>query len=564
MDPDLQDLLALWLSDQDPGEARREALLARLRTDNAFRAEFIAEIHMHGMLRVVQSSEPRWLGLEDAIGWSTQPLQNLDEMAAKITGSVASRIRLFRTIKRLGLAAAVLFLAFLAFSSRPTEVPSRPEEPAALPGVELATVLRAENVTHESGSLAVTEGCAVRSGPLRIRSGTLTLAFFTGVALSIQGPADLELLGPDKIVCRSGKIRARVPRGAEGFTVIANGFEIVDLGTDFALTIEPDGKSRAMVFEGEAAVTLVDKNGSPSRGAMIEEQKAVEIDPMIGRIQDVEVRPENFIQLPDFVPTPLELTPGYAETIMAAEPWGYWRFERIINGLVQNEIAGRPGLIVLGGIEQERSPKGNHYVRFQPQDIRQGLLMDGTWTPPRMGGFAIELWIQADLPSPRATAHAAIVSLIADDGAKVENHLAYLELAAHGRRSPHEPTTIRFLDRWPADTFGGSNVFSRRNVVLSVWRHVLVQKNGEVIEIYVDGQCFGTSSAVLSAKGPDDPATTACRLLVGRLKKRIEPSFPDENRGFEGRIDELAIYDYALSPAEIRRHAQLRVGAICP
>ena len=70
MDQDLQDLLALWLGDHDPGEERRAALLARMRADEAFRGAFVAEIHLHGMLKAVQSPEPRWLRLEDAIGWS--------------------------------------------------------------------------------------------------------------------------------------------------------------------------------------------------------------------------------------------------------------------------------------------------------------------------------------------------------------------------------------------------------------------------------------------------------------------------------------------------------------
>ena len=44
MHQDLQDLLAFWLGDHDPGEARRHALLARLEGDDAFRHSFVDEI----------------------------------------------------------------------------------------------------------------------------------------------------------------------------------------------------------------------------------------------------------------------------------------------------------------------------------------------------------------------------------------------------------------------------------------------------------------------------------------------------------------------------------------
>src|SRR5262249_33214069 len=72
MDTDLEELLAAWLGDQDPGEERRAALLARLRQNGEFRRAFLEEIRLLGVLRVVQSAEPRWLRLEDEWGWSAQ------------------------------------------------------------------------------------------------------------------------------------------------------------------------------------------------------------------------------------------------------------------------------------------------------------------------------------------------------------------------------------------------------------------------------------------------------------------------------------------------------------
>ena len=60
MDQDLQDLLALWLGDHDPGEARREALLARLRGDDAFRRAFVEEMKASGFVAAAlkRSNQP--------------------------------------------------------------------------------------------------------------------------------------------------------------------------------------------------------------------------------------------------------------------------------------------------------------------------------------------------------------------------------------------------------------------------------------------------------------------------------------------------------------------------
>src|SRR5262249_13876824 len=156
----------------------------------------------------------------------------------------------------------------------------------------------------------------------------------------------------------------------------------------------------------------------------------------------------------EFVPPPLELDPGYAAAVLAARPWGYWRFESLAGGQVANAVAGRPALRARGGVRLEGPPGGNRWVRFGPNDHTQAFLVGGEWAPPRRGGYAVELWVQADLPSPRAFGQTALVSLIAKDDGRPEKHLAYLELTARGRRSPHEPCAVRFLDRWPVDVWG--------------------------------------------------------------------------------------------------------------
>jgi hypothetical protein len=559
MDQDLKDLLALYLGDHDPGEARRDALLARLRGDEAFRTMFVDEIRMLGMLRAVQSSEPRWLRLEDEIGWSARQRSDDETLARTVVTEGRRRLHVRRLVRWFAaVAAAVLVAAGLYFAFRPGKSPEAPAGPTPA-GIEVATAIKVEDVQWD-GDKTPDEGSIVKTGRLRLRSGRLTLAFFSGVSLTIEGPADLEVLAADRVFCHHGKLRARVPRMAEGFTVCAAGYEVVDLGTEFGLNLEAGGKSRVMVFEGAASVCILGKDGRSVGGELLEQRRSVEVDPEAGRIQEVAPQPEAFVPLAEFVSAPLELAPGYAAEILSAKPWGYWRFESLSGGRVPNEVADRPALKALGGVELEQSPGGNRWARFHLDDHAQAFLMDGEWAPPRLTGYAIELWFQADLPSLNAFGQTALVGLIDSKSGKTEDHLAYLELTARGRRSPHEPCAVRFLDRWPSGVSGGADVFSRRTVVPSLWHHVVGQKSGDTLELYVDGECVGTSPAKLNAKDPEDTATTLCRLFVGRLKQRSQPPHTGEIRAFEGRLDELAVYDRPLTPEEIRRHTQLRAA----
>ena len=91
MDQDLRDLIALWLGDRDPGEARRDALLARLQDDAALRRSFVEEVYLLGALKVVQSAEPRWLRLEDEIGWFARQFEDVEALAASVVREASRR-----------------------------------------------------------------------------------------------------------------------------------------------------------------------------------------------------------------------------------------------------------------------------------------------------------------------------------------------------------------------------------------------------------------------------------------------------------------------------------------
>jgi len=559
MDADLRDLLSAWLGGDDPGEERRQALRERLRSDAAFRQSFVDEIHMLGMLKAVQSGEPRWLRLEDVIGWSAREPVGDAALADRVVRAGVARqrtrrlVRRFATVAAVGLACSLLLVAFVRFRA-----PDAPRDDGAGQPIELARALKVEGVTWEPGSAGPAEGDVVTTGRLTFAAGRLTLAFFGGVALTAEGPADLELIDRDRIFCHRGKLRGRVSPGAEGFTVGAPGYEIIDLGTEFGMNLEVDGKGRIMVFEGEAAVSLLGDDKRSRQGALVAGATAVEVDPYGAGIREVPPRPDHYVPLPESPPPGLEFSATYRREILEAAPTGYWRFQRIDGGLVPNEVAGAPPLRAVGGVRIDGDrPNGNRWAYFPQGDVTQALVMEGEWTHSRANGYAIEVWVQPTQLGLNLPGSTALVSAIARADGLDEKHVALLELIARGRRSVHEPCAVRFLDRWPAARTGGADVFSRRSFVPSQWHHVVGQKDGDILQLYIDGELVGTSPARLNLVDPE--GTAPCRVLVGRLKQLSVPPHYTEIRPFEGRLDELAIYDRPLTVAEIRRHAALRV-----
>jgi hypothetical protein len=538
MERDLLDLLAAFMGG-DIDAARREALQARLRSDADFRRAFAGEIGTLGRIRAVQSPEPRWLGMEDTMGHP--PHAGGDDFERQVLAKVGVKLRRWAIRRRLGHAAAAAVLLGLVVTGLLIGRGS-PELPAP---AELAVAVRCDGVEWETGdALRPSPGDKVHAGRLRFRAGRVSLAFLNGVTLSIEGPADLDLLSLDRVFCRRGRLRAQAPRGSEGFTVMAPGCAVVDLGTEFGLDVAPEGPARLMVFEGKAEVSLLGADGSTIKSALLERNTAVEIDPGAGRIRESAPAPGAFPRRTEGPLPPLVLPASYAAAVRAARPWGYWRFGPAEGDLFRNEIEGGPALRKVGPVRQVPGE-----LVFGPGEAEQYLVLDGLWKPDRMIGYAVECWVLSE-----AYNRSTLVSLSPPpETAGREVHCLLLELTARNREFFHAPGALRFLHRWPPGASGGTNVFSREIYRPNRWMHVVAQRRPDRMEIYLDGEPAGTSPLDATEE------ITACRVFVGRLLEHPRPDL-GQIRPFFGRLAELALYDHPLTSDEIRSRSRMAGG----
>ncbi len=125
------------------------------------------------------------------------------------------------------------------------------------PGVAVIESLVGDLELNESNR---SEGDSVGPGILEL-DGYVALEFYKGARLTVAGPAKLELVDAQRVICHFGKIRANVPAVARGFTVVTAESEIVDLGTEFAMEVGPTGQTEVHVFDGE--VEAYDAERSP-------------------------------------------------------------------------------------------------------------------------------------------------------------------------------------------------------------------------------------------------------------------------------------------------------------
>jgi len=98
-------------------------------------------------------------------------------------------------------------------------------------------------------------------------------------------------------------------------------------------------------------------------------------------------------------------------------------------------------------------------------------------------------------------------------------------------------------------TAGQVNVDSVGTISLGTWHHVAAVRDNDTVTFYIDGTAAGSTTGLVSGSSPFQNTVTTLRI-GGQGRKGV-------NRFLDGLIDEPAIYDTALSAAQIAQHAGL-------
>jgi len=94
-------------------------------------------------------------------------------------------------------------------------------------------------------------GSSLAAGTLRLEQGLAELRFTSGVTALVEGPSEVVLSTPLRLVLRSGQVVCRAPHGIRGFTVETLKAEVLDLGTEFGVRVGDAQRTEVQVYEGE-------------------------------------------------------------------------------------------------------------------------------------------------------------------------------------------------------------------------------------------------------------------------------------------------------------------------
>ncbi len=83
-----------------------------------------------------------------------------------------------------------------------------------------------------------------------LAGGHVEIALARGTWVLVEGPAAWQFDSDQHLQLHGGRVAARVPRAAAGFTVNTPTASIVDLGTEFAVEVDPTGATSLAVLRG--------------------------------------------------------------------------------------------------------------------------------------------------------------------------------------------------------------------------------------------------------------------------------------------------------------------------
>ncbi len=165
----------------------------------------------------------------------------------------------------MGAAAALGLLAFGVLVRQLNQPRGGPAPLATAAPVSVA-ILSAESDARWGDGKPRANYTKLTAGSLELTSGGVRLLFLQGTEVIVHGPAKFELQSPTCMRLLAGKLTAEVNHDATGgFTVNTPSASVVDLGTEFGVSVGEDGSTETHVLRGRVQIKPMTSGASGDR-----------------------------------------------------------------------------------------------------------------------------------------------------------------------------------------------------------------------------------------------------------------------------------------------------------
>lgn len=130
--------------------------------------------------------------------------------------------------------------------------------------------------------------------PRTLKDGMLEIEFDYGATVVIEGPCEFTCKSDNQLFLNYGRVYARVPQQATGFTVETSNARIVDMGTEFGVRVNVDRSTELHVMKGYT--TLVAGKKKDKEAFAVLQGQAREVNPDGDSVKEVPLEENAFVQ----------------------------------------------------------------------------------------------------------------------------------------------------------------------------------------------------------------------------------------------------------------------------
>jgi hypothetical protein len=230
---------------------------------------------------------------------------------------------------------------------------------------------------------------------------------------------------------------------------------------------------------------------------------------------------------------------AYQTAVLADDPVAYWRLGEDAGTTAYDGVGGQHGTYAAGAFPGAAGATGDGdpAATFDGADdnVVVGDVFDFSGQQP----FSAELWVRRS--DARLDHYRGLVGKYELDGSGRRQGWL-LTIAEEDDPDLRQRIVFERFRDVPSDQGSLDGTWSVTPLERDVWYHVVATYDGATMRVYVDGALEGSAPATMSL-----PDTTSPLLLADFVHGPYTSPYG-------GVLDDVAIYDYALTSAQVRAH----------
>ncbi len=420
-----------------------------------------------------------------------------------------------------------------------------------------------------------------------LASGLMEITYYTGAKVILQGPCTYVAESAAGGYLSLGKLTARVesrsrlPDGAlptdsdtsksrtaggTYFAVRTPTAVVTDLGTEFGVEVAGSGETRSHVYRGKIELVALDGQGEKQgRKLILNANESGCVDKSNGTTNQAAIMHAGDVAAKEFIrymPASPEgrklLSRAYADLVLSLKPAVYYRMERPEPGkdpmqIVDSAPGGHHGKAFVDN--ESRIDKDTPPPIYKPGRFGEAKLFRGQWGREHIivpdypkadkNELTVSAWVFAEFPPPQGWAMIAANwgydTTQQQDGVKGQFYFCLnldRVLTVGAVQSDGEPVEVcePGPERFP----------------MNRWRHVAFVADGVMLRLYHNGKEVGASpcQGILHKPPLASLGIGGETNVTGTAISSAWPSY------WQGQIDELAVFNRALSLEEVKKLSQ--------